>query len=135
MKYYYSSKESKYITYLDANNLYGCAMSQYLPYSGFKWLNQKEIGDFCLNSVSENSSIGYILEVDLEYPSELHDLHNNYPLAPEKLEISQNMLSKYYFNITSEYGIKIGGVNKLVPNSGKKVNMLFITEIFSCICH
>ena len=66
MECYDSSKESIYITYLDANNLYGWAMSQYLPYSGFKWLNQKEINDFCLNSISENSSIGYILEVDLE---------------------------------------------------------------------
>ena len=56
----HSSKESKYITYLDANNLYGYAMSQYLPYYGFKWLNQKEISNFCLNSTSENSSIGYI---------------------------------------------------------------------------
>ena len=79
-----SNKESKYITYLDANNLYGWAVSQYVPYGGFKWLNQKEISNFCLNSISENSSIGYILEVGLEYPSELHDLHNDYPLAPEK---------------------------------------------------
>ena len=120
MKCYDSSKESIYITYLDANNLYGQAMSQYLPYNGFKSLNQKEISDFCLNSVSENSSIGYILEVDLEYPSELHDLHNDYPLAPEKLEISQNMLSKYCSNIANKYGIKIGGANKLVPNLGNK---------------
>ena len=72
-EYYDSSEESKYIAYLDANNLYGWAMSQYLSYSGFKWLNQKEIIDFCLNSISENSSIGYILEVDLEYPCELHE--------------------------------------------------------------
>ena len=84
MECFDSSKESKYITHLDANNLYGWAMSQYLPYSGFTWLNQKEISDFCLNSINENSSIGYILEVDLKYPSELHDLHNDYPLAPEK---------------------------------------------------
>ena len=60
-----SSEESIYISYLDANNLHGQAMSQYLPYSGFKWLNQKEISDFCLNSVTENSSIGYILEVNI----------------------------------------------------------------------
>ena len=65
MKSYNSSKESKYITYLDVNNLYGWAMSQYLPYSRFKWLNQKEIIDFCLNSISENSSVGYILKVGL----------------------------------------------------------------------
>ena len=95
-------------------------MSQYLPYSECKWLNQKEISDFCLNSISENSSIGYILEVDLEYPSELHDLHNDYPLAPEKLQISQIMLSKYCFNIANKYGIKLGGVNKLVPNLDNK---------------
>ena len=117
---YDSSKESKYITYLDANNLYGWVMSQYLPYSGFKWLNQKEISDFCLNAISENSSIGYIIEVDLQYPSELHDLHNDYPLAPEKLEISQNMLSKLCLSTANKNGIKIGGVNKLVPNLDNK---------------
>ena len=120
MKSYDSIKESKFIKYLDANNLYSWAMSQYLPYCGFKWLNQKEISDFCLNSIREGSSIGYILEVDLEYPSELHDLRNDYPLAPEKLEISQNMLSKYCLNIANEYGIKIDGVNKLVPNLDSK---------------
>ena len=120
MEIYDNSKESKYFTYHDANNLYGWAMSQYLPYRGFKWLNQKEISDFCLNSVSENSSIGYILEVDLEHASELDDLHKDYPLAPEKLEISQNMLSNYCFSMANEYGIKIGGVNKLVPNLGNK---------------
>ena len=95
-------------------------MSQYLPYSGFKWLNQKEISDFCLNSTSENSSIGYILKVDLEYPSELHKLHNDYPLAREKLEISQNMLSNYCLSIANKHGLKIGGVNKLVPHLGNK---------------
>ena len=95
-------------------------MSQYLPNSEFKWLNQKEISDFCLNSISGNSSIGYVLEADLEYSSKLHELHNGYPLAPEKLETSQNMLSKCFFYIPNEYGIKIGGFNKLVPNLGHK---------------
>ena len=95
-------------------------MGQPLPYSGFKWLNQKEIDRFDVNSNDENSSIGYTLEVDLEYPSELHDLYNDHPLAPEKLKISQNMLSSYCFSIGHEYGIKIGGVNKLVPNLGNK---------------
>ena len=64
-----SSKKSKFIMHSDANNLYGWAMSQYLPYSRFKWLNQKKISRFCLNSISENRSVGYILKVDLEYPS------------------------------------------------------------------
>ena len=107
MDFYDTSKESIYITYHDASNLYGFAMCQYLQHSGFKWLNQKEISDFCLNSVSESNSIGYILEADLQYPSELHHLQNDYPLAPEKLEISQNMLSKCCFNIANKYGIKL----------------------------
>ena len=110
-------------------------MSQCLPYSEFKWLNKKEISRFCLNSISENSFVGYILEVDLEYPDKLHNLHNDYPLAPEKLEITQNMLSKYCSDIANKYGIKIGRINKLVSNLRNKKNMSFITEIFSCIYH
>ena len=75
------------------NNLHGWGMSGYLPYGGFKWL--KSVDNFGVNSISENSSIGYILEVDLEYPDKLHVLHNDYPLAPEKLGILYNMLSDY----------------------------------------
>ena len=116
MKFYDDSKSSEYILYLDANDLYGRAMSQYLSYIGFKWLNQKEIDKFDVNLISENSFDGYILEVDLQYPDELHELHNDYPLAPEKLEINYDMLSKYCSNIANKYDIKIGGVNKLVPN-------------------
>ena len=114
------SKKSKYITYLDANNLYRWAVSHYLPYSRLKWLNEKEIIDFCLDSISENSSIGYILEVDDKYPCELHGLHIDYPLASEKFVISQNTLSNYCSNIANGYGIKIGGANKLVPNLRNK---------------
>ena len=62
-------------------------MNQYLPYDGFKWLNQNEIHKFDVNSVGENRSERYILEVDLEYPDELHNLHNDYSLAQEKLVV------------------------------------------------
>ena len=105
--------------YLNANNLYGWAMSHYLSYDGFKWLNQKEIDKFYLNS-NECNSVGYILEVDLDYPDESHELRNDYSLAPEKLEISHNMLSKFCRNISNKYERKIGGANKLVPNLGNK---------------
>ena len=113
-----NNEANKTIIYLDANNLYGWGMNQL--YGGFDWLSEKEINDFSLNSIIENSSIGYFLEVDLEYPSELHEYHNDYPLAPEELEINSDMLSKYCSDITDKYGIKVGGVNKLVPNLRNK---------------
>ena len=115
-----SSKEKKSIIYWDANNLYGCGMSNPLPYGEFNWLSEKEINKLDLDSNSENSSIGYILEVDLKYPDKLHDLHSDYPLAPEKLEISSDILSKYCSDIADKYGIKVGGVSKLVPNLRNK---------------
>ena len=81
-------------------------------------IKKNEIDKFCLSSIGKkNSSIGYILEADLEYPDELHELHNNYPLALEKLEINA-MLSNYCSNIANKYGAKIGVVNKLVRNLG-----------------
>ena len=73
-----------------------------------------------MNVISENSSIGYVLEVYLEYPSELHESHNDYPFAPEKPKISQNMLSKHCCSIANEYGIKIGGVNNWSKNLDNK---------------
>ena len=76
------NKPSKFILSLDVNKLNGWVISKYLPHDGFKWLNQKVINRFYVNSIGENSYGGYILEVDLEYPDELHKLH--YPLAPEK---------------------------------------------------
>ena len=100
-------------------------MSQYLPYHEFIWLNKKEIDKFDVNStqcnsIEENSSNGYLLEVDLKYPDELHQLHNDHHLAPEKLELSHDILSNYCSNIANKYDIQIGGVNKLVPNLGNK---------------
>ena len=62
----------------------------------------------------------YISKADLEYPDEIHEFHNDYPLAPEKLEISHEMLSKCCSNIANRYDIKVDGVNKLVSNLGNK---------------
>ena len=84
MKNYDPKKRSKFITYLNMNNLYGWAMSGYLPYGGFKWL--KNVDGFDVNSISEKSLIGVILKDDLEYPDEIYVLHNNYPLAPENFQ-------------------------------------------------
>ena len=72
------TKLSKFIIHLDLNNLYGWIMSRCFPYARLKWL--KNANNFDINSISEKSPIGYILEVDLEYPDELHALHNDCPL-------------------------------------------------------
>ena len=92
-KNYDPTKLSKHISYLDMNNLYGWGMNRYLPYGGFKWLIN--VNNFDVNSIRKKSPIGYILEVNLEYPDKLHKLHNDYPLAPEKLAIPYDMLSDY----------------------------------------
>ena len=85
---YDPQKPSTFITYLDMNNLYGWGLSEFI-YGGSEWL--KNVDGFYVNSVNEKSEIGYFLEVDLEYPDELHELHNDYPLAPEKLAVSSDM--------------------------------------------
>ena len=77
MKTYDKRSPSKYIIYLDANNLYGWAMSQYLPTGGFKWMTEKQIYKIDLAKYKEDSRKGLLLEVDLKYPKELHDLHND----------------------------------------------------------
>ena len=71
-------------------------------------------------SINEKSDVGYILEVDLKYPKELHELHNNYPLAAEKLIVTNDMLSRYCKSIADKYEIKTGDVKKLIPSLGNK---------------
>ena len=122
MKDYNKDKPSKYIMYLDANNLYGWAMSQYLPTGGFKWLKQNKIDNLDLGKYNEQSKKGLILEVDLEYPNELHDIHNDYPLAPEKVKVTENMLSNYCKKIADKYNISTGLVHKLIPTLSDKKN-------------
>ena len=95
-----ASESSKYIMYLDANNLYGWAMSKPLPTHGFKWMGESELENWEKHS--------FILEVDLEYPKSLYDLHNDYPLAPEQIEVNK--------------------VNKLIPNLRDKKNYVIHYE-------
>lgn len=78
------SLPSKYISYVDANNLYGWAMSQFLPTGGFCWLDQIEIDNFNLESLPDDGSEGYVLEVDVEYPNTLHDQHRDLPFLCER---------------------------------------------------
>ena len=117
MKDYDNNKPDLYIPYLDANNLYGWAMKQYLPYGGFKWKDPKE---FVLNNIRNDSEIGHVLEVDLEYPKELHDQHNEYPYCPEHLKITADMLSDYSKAVADINGMKCGDSNKLAASLMKK---------------
>ena len=82
IKSYDQKQDSKHITYLDANNLYGYAMSKFFPTSGFKCIDPKK---FEWNKYTSNSSKGCVLEVDLEYPKESRELHNDYRLAPHNI--------------------------------------------------
>ena len=107
MKDYDESKESLYIQYLDANSLDGAAMSEKFPMNGFKWVNDiSGINKKFVKSYDKNSSKGYILEVDVNYPSKLHKLHGDMPFLPERM--------------------KIGKTQKLVCNLHDKKNTLCI---------
>ena len=95
MQNWNQNEPSKYLMYLGANNLYGRAMSQYLPTGNFKWLTEKQMNQINWSNIDAENKKGYLLEVDLEYPHELHDLHNDYPCGAEQIKVAQNMLSDY----------------------------------------
>ena len=110
------NKPSKYLMYLDANNLYGCAMSEKLPTHGFKWLTGGEMEKLFNNQVLQIwEKTPCILEVDLEYPKELHDLHNDYPLCPERVKCKN-------------------GVEKLIPNLRDKTKyIIHYKNLIQCL--
>ena len=90
MKNYDKHKESSYIQYLDANNLYGWKMSQKLFVDGFKWKkNMLKFNEDFIKNYDEDSDKGYILEVDVEYPKNFHDLHSDLPFLPERMKINK----------------------------------------------
>ena len=107
---------TSYIVYLDANNLYGWTMTCPLPFKDFSWLSDEEIEKLDIETVSDTSDYGYILEVDLDYPQHLHDSHNDYPLAAEKLQVTTDMLSPYCAELKSSLAMANAKVEKLIPN-------------------
>ena len=94
-------------------------MSGYLPYGRFKGL--KNVDNFDVNAISEKSAIAYILKDKLQYPDKLHKLHNDYPLAPEKLPIPYDMLSDYCKKNSDKYKIRFADVKKSISNLGEKI--------------
>ena len=90
MKDYDKNKESSYIQYLDANNLYGMAMTEKLPVKGYKWMDDiSMINEEFVKSYNKNSSKGYILNVDVDYPCELQNLHSDLPFLPERMVVNK----------------------------------------------
>ena len=112
LKSYDPKQESKNIIYLEA--------IVYMAMQCLNFFQQVDLNGypkkFNLNKYTSNSSKGCVLEVDLEYPKELWNLHNDYPLAPNKIEIKREMLSDYQLKIDDLYNIHIGNAKKLVPN-------------------
>ena len=146
MKNYNKNKESSYIQYLDANNLYGWAMSQKLPKNNFKWdEDTSRIKEEFIKNYNENSYKGYILEVDVKHPKKLHDLHSDLPFLPKRIKIDKckklvcdlHNKKKYVVHIKSlkqalNYGLKLKRVHRVIEFNKKawlKPYIDMITEL------
>ena len=123
---YDPSQAFSYIMYLDANNLYGWAMSRHLPVGGFKWVRTEFLDlkkfENQIRSWRPYQKKGYILEVDLEYPQRLHDLHNDYPLAPEKSKVPRAKYSRYQQELADHLNIEEDDTEKLLLTLNDKKN-------------
>ena len=119
---YDKDKPPVYLLDLDANNLYGWAMSQPLPTHGFKWSSEEKIEELSttIMDVAENDPTGYILEVDLEIPEDKHDYFNHYVPAPEHITVTEDMLSPYNKLCLEKLGMKHAPSSKLIPNLHNK---------------
>ena len=133
MENYDENKESSYIQYLDAKNLYGWAMSQKLPVNNFKWVEDtSRINEEFIENYYENSKKGYILEVDVKYPKKLHDSHSDLPFLPRKMKIDKRKKlmcnlhnkKKYIVHIKSlkqalNHGLKLKKINRIIKFNQK----------------
>ena len=142
MQNYNNNEESSYIQYLDANNLYGWAMSKILPVNGFKWLDTSEtsalahsnkINEDFIKNYNENNDKGYILEVDVKYPKRLHELHSDLPFLSERMEVKRcrklvcNLFNKkkyvVHINVLKQalnHGLKLKKIRRVIKFNQKE---------------
>ena len=123
--HYDPRKPNTFLYYIDCNSLYGFAMCERLPIGGFNWLTDREINNFNVNDIPDNSDLGYLLEVDLGYPPALHDKHACYPLAPEKMSVHPDLLSPMARDICQQHKLKpVTNSMKLIPNLYNKTKYI-----------
>ena len=117
---YDASKPNSFIVYLDMNNLYGTAMCEALPEKDFDFLLDDQIANFDVNSIPDDSTTGYILEVDMDYPNHLHDGHSDFPLCSQAFAVNPVDLYPYTKSLASKLDIKPGKCNKLISDIRSK---------------
>ena len=130
---YDPEKPTSHILYLDANNLYGWAMSQYLLTGGFRWEEDCKSLAESIDSHPSDSPEGHILEVDLEYPEDLHDAHNAYPLAQERMMVQKKWMSDYQHDLLG-VGRRQQRLRCWSQTSATRSSMCFTIGICSCTC-
>ena len=129
MRDYDKNKESFYIQYLDANNFYGMAMAEKLPVKGFKWMDYiSMINEEFVKSYNKNSSKGYILKVDVDYPCELQNLHSDLPLLPERMAV--NKTKKLICNLQDkkDYVVHINVLKQALDHGLKLIKVHQVIE-------
>ena len=97
------ARSTSYIIYLDANNLFVWAMCQPMPIGGFEWMRAAEAREIDWLAQTEDQPMGYFIEASMNYPVELHEAHNDYPLAPERLDVQVKMLSENQVELRTHY--------------------------------
>ena len=128
------NEKASFIHYVDANNLYGASMSKPLPTGNFRWLSVEEISDLDISKLNADGEYAYILEVDLQYPKDLHEKHSDYPLAVERKAIQEKQLSDFNIKCLQNVQENFKSTTKLCPDLTNKIKyVLSLRNLQLCL--